>query len=249
MINYMKSERYRLMRKKGLHITSAICLLLIIAAAAVLYFFGQYESSFPYANSSFFYSNVIGSTTLILIVALLFNLSLTGRDMSLIKQSISFGVSRNTIFWSKLILTLGYFLLICAVGLSLMILLGENLFEREEQSISNFLIASFNMLPIVLSSFMMIHAMTMLRARVVYIVITLLFIYMYLGDLLRVILRPVSGLNELYQYAPSTQLYENLMHFMEHNAQFEPRYWITGIVISVICLLIGARRFAKQNID
>src|SRR5690625_3014125 len=104
MMNYMKSERYRLMRKKSLHITTVICLVLITAAAAVLYFSGQYESSFPYATSSFFYSNVIGNTALILIVALLFNLALTGKDMSLIKQSVSFGISRNTIFWSKLIL-------------------------------------------------------------------------------------------------------------------------------------------------
>src|SRR5690625_1055805 len=123
----MKSEKYRLLRKKGLHITSVICLLLIIATAAVLYFSGQSDPNFPYATSLFFYSNVIGSSALILIIAFLFNLSLTGKDMSLIKQSISFGISRNTIFWSKLILTLSYFLVVCVVGLLLMIGLGENL--------------------------------------------------------------------------------------------------------------------------
>src|SRR5690625_468204 len=146
MMNYMKSERYRLMRKKSLHITTVICLVLITAAAAVLYYSEQYDSSFPYATSSFFYSNVIGNTTLILIVALLFNLALTGKDLSLIKQSVSFGISRNTIFWSKLILTLSYFLVICMVGILLMIGLGENIFVKEEQSAANFLIASYNML-------------------------------------------------------------------------------------------------------
>jgi len=249
VINYMKSEKYRLLRKKGLHITSVICLLLITASAAVLYFSGQYDPNFPYATSLFFYSNVIGNITLILIIAFLFNLALTGRDTSLIKQSISFGVSRNTIFWSKLILTLSYFLLICVAGLLLMIGLGENLFNSEEQLVSNFLIASFNMLPIVLSGFVMIHALKMMKAGEVYIVIMLLFIYMFSGDLLRLILRPITGLDELYLYAPSTQLTENLMSFMGQTVQFEFRYWITGIVISVFCLLIGARRFAKQYID
>src|SRR5690625_6756032 len=74
MINYMKSENYRLFRKKGLHITSGVGFLLIIAAAAILYFTGQHESNFPYANSSFFYANVIGNNILILIIAFLFNL-------------------------------------------------------------------------------------------------------------------------------------------------------------------------------
>lgn len=237
------------MRKKSLHIITVICLLLITAAAAVLYFSGQYDSSFPYATSLFFYSNVIGNTVLILIVALIFNLSLTGKDMSLIKQSVSFGISRNTIFWSKLILTLSYFLVVCIIGLLLMIGLGENLFNSEEHSVRNFLIASFNMLPIVLSGFFMIHAMKMLKVGEVYIVIMLLFIFVISGDVLRTILKPVSGLDELYQYAPSTQISENLMNFMGQTVQFEISYWITGIVISVICLLIGARRFAKQNID
>jgi len=249
MMNYMKSERYRLMRKKSLHITTVICLVLITAAAAVLYYSEQYDSSFPYATSSFFYSNVIGNTTLILIVALLFNLALTGKDLSLIKQSVSFGISRNTIFWSKLILTLSYFLMVCMIGLLLMIGLGENLFTSEEHSVRYFLIASLNMLPIVLSGFFMIHAMKMLKVSEVYIVIMLLFIFVISGDVLRTILKPVSGLDELYHYAPSTQLSENLMNFMGQTVQLEMGYWITGIVISVICLLIGARKFANQNID
>src|SRR5690625_6942969 len=60
-----------------------------------------------------------------------------------------------------------------------MIGLGENLFNSEEQLVSNFLIASFNMLPIVLSGFVMIHALKMMKAGEVYIVIMLLFIYMF----------------------------------------------------------------------
>lgn len=250
MINYIKSENYRLLRKKSLYMTSIIGLMLITAAAIILYLSGEYEQNFPYATSLFFYANVIGSNILILIIAFLFNLALTGRDMNLIKQSISFGVSRNTIFWSKLILTLGYFLFICLIGLLLMIGLGENLLKSEEQSIHNFLIASLNMLPIVLSGFFMIHTLKMLRIGDVYIIVILFLFYVLSGDLLRMILRPISGLDELYRYAPDILLNEkNLMNFMDHAAQFDLRYWITGIVISVVSLLIGARKFAKQNID
>lgn len=249
MINYMKSENYRFLRKKGLYITSVIGLMLITAAAIVLYLSGEYERDFPYATSLFFYANVIGSNILILIIAFLFNSALTGRDMSVVKQSISFGVSRSTIFWSKLILTLSYFLLLCVIGLLLMIGLGETLLESEEQSIRNFLTASFNMLPIVLSGFFMIHMLKMLRVGDVYIIVMLLVFFVFSGDLLRMLLRPITGLDGLYKYAPDSLLNENLMSFMDHEAQFDFRYWVVGIVISVISLLIGAKRFAKQNID
>lgn len=249
MINYIKSENYRLLRKKSLYITSVICYLLITAAAFVLYLSQKYDPSFPYGTSMFFYSNVFGFGLLILIVAFLFNLALTGKDSSLIKQSVSFGVSRNTIFWSKLMLTVGYFLVICLVGIVLMIGLGEGLLASEEQSVRHFLIASFNMLPIVLSGFFMIHALKMLKVSDVYIIIMLLFIFVFSGDLLRMIPESISGLSKVYKYAPSTLLNENLMSFMGEAAQIDYRYWFAGIVISVVFLIIGRRQFAKLNIE
>lgn len=244
MINYMKSEHYRLLRKKGLYITSVICLLLIAAAAVVLYYSQHLDPNFPYATSMFLYANVISGALLIMIVALLFNSTLTGKDTSLIKQSVSFGVSRYTIFWSKLILTLSYFLLLCVIGLLLTIALGKNLFASEEQSVSNFLIASSNMIPIVLSGFFMIHTLKMLKVSEVYIIIIFLFIYVFSGDLLYMLFD-----NTLFDYNPSTLLNENLMSFMNNSAQFEYRHWVTGILVSVISLLIGVKGFAKQNID
>lgn len=239
MINYMKSEHYRLLRKKGLYITGVICLLLIAAAAVVLYYSQHLDPNFPYATSMFLYSNVIGGALLIMIVGLLFNTALTGKDTYLIKQSVSFGVSRYTIFWSKLILTLSYFLLLCVIGLLLTIALGETLLASEEQSVSNFLIASSNMIPIVLSGFFMIHTLKMLKVSEVYIIIMFLFIYIFSGNLLYM----------LFDYTPSTLLNENLMSFMNYSAQFDYHHWVTGILIAVIFLLIGVKGFAKQNID
>lgn len=249
MINYMKSESYRLLRKKGSHITGVICLFLIIAAAAVLYFFEQSDPNFPYATSKFFYSNTIASGLLIIIVGLIYNSALTGKDLSVIKQSISFGISRNIIFWSKLILTLTYFLLICVVGIILMITLGENLLTSENQSVRNFLIACVNMAPIVLSGFFLTHTLKMLRVGEVYIIIVLLFIFGLSSNLLRILFRPFTGLNELYKYVPNTLLNDNLISFMDGTVQFDYQYWVVGIVISVISLLMGAKKFANKNID
>ncbi|WP_316569348.1 ABC transporter permease [Neobacillus sp. YIM B06451] len=248
MINYLKSESYRLLRKKGPHLTGVICLFLIAAAAAVLYFSGQSDPNFRYATSKFFYSNVVGSGLMIIIVGLIYNSFLTGKDLTLMKQSISFGISRNTIFWSKLILTLSYFLLICVVGIIFMAVLGENIFAGDNQAIRNFLLACVNMAPIVLSGFFLTHTLKMLRVGDVYIIIVVFFIFGLSGNMLRVF-RPISGLNELYKYAPHSLLKDNLMSFLDDAVQFDYKYWVVGIGISVISLLIGAKKFATKNID
>lgn len=249
MINYMKSECYRLLRKKGLYLTSLICYLLIIAAAAMLYYFDQYDPTFPYGTTKFFYSNVISAGLIIIIIGVLFNLALTGKDMSLIKQSISFGISRSIIFWSKLFLTLSYFLFICVVGILLMIVLGENLLISDNQSIRNFLIASANMAPLVLSGFFLTHTLKMLKVGEVYIVIVLIFIFGLSSNLIKLLFRSFTGLNEIYKYVPSTLLNDNLMSFVDGAVKFGFQYWVIGILISLFALLIGANRFAKQNID
>lgn len=130
-----------------------------------------------------------------------------------------------------------------------MVILGENLFTSDTQNVMNFLMASLNMIPIILSGFFVIHTLKMIKIGEAYIVIGLFFIYTFSGDVLRTSLRSVSGLNKLYQYAPSTLLTENLFNFMSESVKFELSYWIVGIVISLVTLLIGTKRFAKSSID
>ncbi|MFD1929549.1 ABC transporter permease [Sporosarcina siberiensis] len=248
MINYLKSEQYRLLRKKSLHITSLVCLLLIVAVAAVLYYSQQADPNFPYATNRFFYSNVIGSGGLIIIVSFLFNFSLTGKDTGVLKNGVSFGISRNTIFWSKLILTLSYFLFISVIGVCLMIGLGEWLMSGDRESVKDFLIAISNMVPIILSAFFMIHSLKMLKVGEVYIFILMLFFYVFLGDLLRILFRPFTSLQDVYKYAPDALLQDNLLNFMNQTVQFGYQYWIIGALLSVIALLMGVTKFAKQTI-
>ncbi|WP_080873863.1 ABC transporter permease [Oceanobacillus timonensis] len=249
MINYLKSENYRILHKKSLYLTTAVCFFLIIGAAFSLNYFSRVDADFRYGTSSFFYSNVIGMGTQIIIISYLYNAILTAKDIALTKQAVSFGISRSVIFWSKLLVTLSYFLLVCAAGLLLMIGLGQSLFAEDQGVVSNFFLASFNMLPIVLSGFILIHALKMLKIADIYNIIIVVFIYVFSDDVLRFIFRQVNGLNELYTFAPGALLTDNLMHFMNQSVQLDDRYWVTGAVISVIALLIGAGRFTKQDMD
>ncbi|MEH7382250.1 ABC transporter permease [Bacillus sp. JJ1533] len=224
--------------------------MLIVAAATVLRYLDKVDPNFQYATSNYFYSNVIAVGLLIIIIGIIFNSALTSKDnMSLLKQSVSFGISRNTIFWSKLILTLSYFVLICVIGIFLMIALGENLLITDNQSVRNFLMASLNMAPLVLSGFILTHVLKVMKVGDIYIFLLLLFIYGFSSDLLRMLLRPFSGLSAIYEYTPNALLNDNLINYMIDAVQFSYQCWVIGIVISVIALFIGASRFAKQNID
>ncbi|PIC62987.1 ABC transporter permease [Sporosarcina sp. P13] len=249
MSNYLKSEQYRMMRKKSLHITSLVCLLLLVVVAAVLYYSQKSDPNFPYATSRFYYTNIIGGGGFIVIVGFLYNFSLTGKDKDVLKNVVSFGVSRNAIFWSKLILTLRYFLLLSVIGIGLMIGLGETLLTGDSQSVKDFLIALVNMLPIILSAFFTIHSLNMLKVGEIYSLIVMLLVFVFSGDLLRILLRQVTSLQDVYKYAPDALLNDNLLHFMNDTVTFGYQYWITGVLLSVIVLLIGVTKFAKQTID
>lgn len=249
MINYLKSERYRLVRKKSLHITSIIACLLIIAFAFILDFFGRNETAFPYATSSFFYSNVISSSIFIFIIVLTVSSSLTGKDLLLLKQSISFGISRNTIFWSKLLLTLSYFLLLCLIGMLLMVGLGETLFPKEDLAMESFLIASVNMLPIVLSGFFLVHVLKMIRVPDIYTIVILIVTYTLSDDVLKLLFRNINPLSEVYKWTPSALLNENMWAFFDLNVSLEWTYWLVGILISFVALSLGAWSFNKKDFD
>lgn len=249
MINYLKSENYRLIRKKYLHITSIVCCFLIIGMALVLDFFGRNEVGFPYATSFFFYSNVIGGGVLIFIIALLVNGSLTGKDLALLKQSVSFGISRSTIFWSKLMITLGYFLILCTIGMFLMVGFGEVLFPTDQQALQNFLLASVNMFPVVMSGFFLIHVLKMSRIGDTYTVIIVLIVFTMSDRIVNLLFRRIEGLAHLYKWTPSALLNENMMQYMEYTVTFEWKFWIVGMAISLIVLPIGSRLFNKKEID
>lgn len=249
MINYLKSERYRLTRKIPLHIMSVAAYALIIVAGYVLDFFGRIEADFMYATSYFFYGNVVNGGVLIFIVILLVNSSLTGKDLSILKHSISFGISKATIFWSKLFLTLMYFLLLCSFGIILMGMLGESLFADSESYLKSFLLASVNMFPIFISAFMLVHVMQMNRIGMIYTIIVILIIYTMSDGIMDLMFRLVDPLDELYKWTPSFLLNENALSYTENAVSFSWKSWLVGIGLSTIFLTIGLWQFNKKDID
>lgn len=53
MINYVKSELYRVARGKGIYLLIGSCMALMVAMNLVLWYFSTFDPDFPYANARF----------------------------------------------------------------------------------------------------------------------------------------------------------------------------------------------------
>ena len=111
LINYIKSENYRILHSKGFYIYTIICNLLIILAAITLMYFDKTTNKFPYGNAKFFYSNVISAGLIIIVIGIAFNLLVNNKESQrLVKDSISFDISLYIIFIGKFLIYICYFL-------------------------------------------------------------------------------------------------------------------------------------------
>ena len=91
MINYIKSELYRVFHSKGIYIYIIVCNLLMLLAAVILFYFDKIEPTFPYGNAKFFYVNVVTAGLLIMVIGASMNMLVNSKqNKALNKISISF---------------------------------------------------------------------------------------------------------------------------------------------------------------
>lgn len=248
MINYLHSELYRMLHTKWLYALCGGCLALVAGLGVILSYYYRTDDSFRYASASFFYSNVIAMGSLLILIGFLFSILLTGKDMEIVKQSVAFGISRNVIFWSKLLLTLGCFTLLCLLAAGLMVLLGQNLLPFEENTLRNFFYAASNMIPIILSAFAMGYVLSILNISEGLTIVLLLLVYNFSGNLAYLLLRPFPDLQKLTVYFPSTLLEDNLQGYMNQVAAVEGKYWLVGLLITAVSVIWGLLTFRKKDI-
>lgn len=110
MLSYIKSEFYRLLHHKWTYIFILICSCLLISENVVLAVTKAGESSFQYATTRFslsmFYTHLNYIFVLCVVVtSIIFGNEHTNHTM---KNSISYGISRGSIYFGKLIVIAAY---------------------------------------------------------------------------------------------------------------------------------------------
>ncbi|HKM35755.1 MAG TPA: ABC transporter permease [Lachnospiraceae bacterium] len=108
MINYIKSELYRIIRMKGIYILAIICGGLLIAMNLVLFFAGSGKPEFPYDATGFSFSMVEGSVQFVFILTLCIAGIIFADEYKnkTLMNSIAFGYSRMQLYFGKMIVSI-----------------------------------------------------------------------------------------------------------------------------------------------
>lgn len=107
MLNYMKSEFYRIFHSATLYVTISVFTGLCFLFNVVLYLFSRFDPNFAYATTSFSFSNIVGNPMLFCFAALIIVYVLYERSKKngSLKNAVAFGISRTKVFLGQLIVS------------------------------------------------------------------------------------------------------------------------------------------------
>lgn len=110
MLNYIKSELYRVAHGREIYLITGILSGLTLLMNLILFIFDRATPDFPYATVQFSMNTLISSLPAMFLVALVMVNFLFGEEYrnGTLKNLISFGISRNVFFLGKCIICLIY---------------------------------------------------------------------------------------------------------------------------------------------
>lgn len=135
MLNYMRSEWYRIVHGREFYVFTGVLCALVLAGNLLLWGMGASDPNFPYATVRFSLSNLISSLSLLFFMAglLVWILFADDRKDGTFKNAIAHGLSRRDLFVGKCLVStaLGLIsmavILIVYVGSALVLLEGPGL--------------------------------------------------------------------------------------------------------------------------
>lgn len=132
MINYIRSEVYRNLRSKGNYLFIISLMAFAVFLNIVLWLFVKSNANFPYATTKYAFSSIYSSLQLLMILCSFTVSLISGQEYKnkTLKNTVSFGISRSAIYFSKLLISVIYSLiagiLVCGTFIITAYLLLEN---------------------------------------------------------------------------------------------------------------------------
>jgi ABC-type transport system involved in multi-copper enzyme maturation permease subunit len=132
MLSYIKSEFYRILHYKWTYLFVAICSVLLVSSNVLLAIQKHIEPTFAYGDTAFSIGNFIGSIPMVFILCVAVATMVFGNENGnhTMKNSVSYGIPRGTIYFSKLFVEIVYsilaFVVITAFHVASAYLLLEN---------------------------------------------------------------------------------------------------------------------------
>lgn len=105
MLNYIKSEFYRVFSGKEIYTATGVLALLTVIMNLVLFVFSARTPDFPYGSVRFSLNTMIGTMNVLMFAGLLITSLLFSDEYKsgTLKNTVSFGITRSTFFTGKCI--------------------------------------------------------------------------------------------------------------------------------------------------
>lgn len=155
MLNYIKSEFYRITHSTTLYAVGIGFVIAPLLMNMMLYCFALYQPDFPYATTSFSYSNIVASPMLFCVAALflVFILYEGNKKNGTIKNVVASGVSREKIFIGQILVCLVVSVIVLIITVAVYIVSAQFLLRVEGPvTAMDLIVESLAMAPIAVAS-------------------------------------------------------------------------------------------------
>ncbi len=247
MLNYVKSEIYRVLRTKSIYTISFLCLLFLLANLTLTWFLGLGDENFRYNNTEFIFGFAQNSISMLLLIVpfLVNSLFADEYQNGTFKNSVAYGVNRTVLYFGKLILSTIVSITICMIILFIFVASAEILLQNSGAVYRNDLLGDiWHSVPLFLAALTLSHMLSFTTKKAS----THIFIYFSIVSLLPNIL------GMFYQVVAIPEAIFKL--FPSHLIQM--RYWQTttewlycwGIFVLyfIVTSVIGLRIFSKCDV-
>ncbi len=258
MTSYLKSEFYRILHNMKSYLFIGICSLLLISSNVILAIVKYSDSTFKYANTDFAIRNYCGSIIFVFFLCVMVASMIFGNEHNnhTMKNSISYGISRGVIYFSKLIVEIVYsiaaLIIITGMHIGSAYLLLENSSPRSLELLARacfvsiplflFVLATTNCFAFIIESSGAGFAAT--SGLIIALPIASNFLGMRFASIKKFAeILPLNLVNSIG--INGTDYYIDLP--WDGNAGYY-NYWLAGLIQMVIIMLIGYVVFRKKEI-
>ena len=242
MINYIRSEVYRNLRTKGNYIFIIALMALVVFLNIILWLFVKSDANFPYATTKFAFSSLYANLRFPIILCASAVGLILGQEYknNTLKNTISFGISKSVIYFSKLLISIIYSLivgiLVCTAFIISAYILLENSGIEHLKLLINSLITT---IPIFLFSITVAHSFYFVTDKEINIFMLWGIIVILIPQLLLIVGRRNELSNIIASYMPWNIVGNFTFNEATGNLVLG---WITpeGILKSIVGSIIGA---------
>jgi len=239
MVNYVKSELYRLARKRGVHYLLAACVLLPLLITLVT----AGNEGDMYSNTEFPFKFAMHSWSLLFFIVPLIVSLVVADDFTdgTLKNTVAYGVSRRTIFYGKwlgslLLLVISWIVTYVVLTACVFMLLSNN-------GTSNFMAFTssiMGILPLSLAALTVSHCLFYLLEKPTSHFVSYVVIMIIGPELYYFFSRSIASLAELVDRVPLFP-YAAANDFVWLKPNGMLLCWIVGMVYILVAFLISSR--------